>query len=372
MASITKSGKKFRLRWTDDQGKPMSKTLDRREDAEFHARRIEAEKLGRKLGHYAVAIPEMPFSMLCEEWLKTRAPQKRSAHHDKSIISFHLLPHFQSIAIAKINQNSADVYRAQKNHLELKTIHNHLTLLIAMLNWAHQSNWLATPPKIKRPKISTSKEYRFLKSKNEMRLFLESARKHSRETEVFYATALFTGLRAGELVGLMKTKVDLNNRLITVDRSYDGPTKSDRIRYVPILDELLPILSSWLTSNSSRWMFPNSVGHMRQPSDRIFQETFRWVLQDMGYEKSYRRGGERFNLVFHDLRHTFASHWVMGGGNLFKLQKILGHQSIQMTERYSHLNIEAYKSDHHLLSGVIKQNTDSDCRLKILRTDQCI
>ncbi|MGP9701914.1 MULTISPECIES: tyrosine-type recombinase/integrase [Halomonas] len=39
----------------------------------------------------------------------------------------------------------------------------------------------------------------------------------------------------------------------------------------------------------------------------------------------------------HVLRHTFASHFVINGGNLLTLQKIMGHQSIQMTMRYAHL-----------------------------------
>ncbi|NWO55704.1 tyrosine-type recombinase/integrase, partial [Chromohalobacter israelensis] len=40
----------------------------------------------------------------------------------------------------------------------------------------------------------------------------------------------------------------------------------------------------------------------------------------------------------HVLRHTFASHFMMNGGNLLALQKILGHQSVQMTMRYAHLS----------------------------------
>jgi len=40
---------------------------------------------------------------------------------------------------------------------------------------------------------------------------------------------------------------------------------------------------------------------------------------------------------FHDLRHTFASHFMMNGGNLYDLQKILGHSNIEMTMRYAHL-----------------------------------
>ncbi len=40
---------------------------------------------------------------------------------------------------------------------------------------------------------------------------------------------------------------------------------------------------------------------------------------------------------FHDLRHTFASHFMMNGGNIYDLQKILGHTSLEMTQRYAHL-----------------------------------
>ncbi|HLV94905.1 MAG TPA: site-specific integrase [Candidatus Acidoferrales bacterium] len=41
---------------------------------------------------------------------------------------------------------------------------------------------------------------------------------------------------------------------------------------------------------------------------------------------------------FHDLRHTFASQWMMAGGDLYVLKSILGHKSIAMTQRYAHLS----------------------------------
>jgi integrase len=43
---------------------------------------------------------------------------------------------------------------------------------------------------------------------------------------------------------------------------------------------------------------------------------------------------------FHDLRHSFASNFILGGGSIYKLQRLLGHTSVQMTERYSHLSPE--------------------------------
>jgi integrase len=54
-------------------------------------------------------------------------------------------------------------------------------------------------------------------------------------------------MRAGELAALEWPDIDFERRLITVQRSFDGPTKSDRVRYVPILTPLLSILREWLS-----------------------------------------------------------------------------------------------------------------------------
>jgi site-specific recombinase XerD len=50
----------------------------------------------------------------------------------------------------------------------------------------------------------------------------------------------------------------------------------------------------------------------------------------------------------HDLRHTFASHFMMRGANLYDLKEILGHADIKMTMRYAHL------SPHHLHGSIAK------------------
>jgi integrase len=55
-----------------------------------------------------------------------------------------------------------------------------------------------------------------------------------------------------------------------------------------------------------------------------------------GFRKALGRAGIT-DLHFHDLRHTFASQWMMAGGELYSLRDILGHKSIAMTQRYAHL-----------------------------------
>ncbi|GAQ30432.1 tyrosine-type recombinase/integrase [Ralstonia insidiosa] len=96
-------------------------------------------------------------------------------------------------------------------------------------------------------------------------------------------------------------------------------TKSGKTRAVPISDDLAQRL----------------VAHHQQrgTGDRIFSSSF----------SAFRKGIDRAQIALpdgqltHVLRHTFASHFMIGGGNILTLQRILGHQSLTMTMRYAHL-----------------------------------
>ena len=63
------------------------------------------------------------------------------------------------------------------------------------------------------------------------------------------------------------------------------------------------------------------------------------------------------NFRFHDLRHTFASHFVMSGGGLLSLKEILGHSDIRMVQRYSHLRPEYKKEKLNNLDKVFSAGT---------------
>ena len=57
-------------------------------------------------------------------------------------------------------------------------------------------------------------------------------------------------------------------------------------------------------------------------------------------------------VTFHDLRHSFASHYMMRGGKIEALQEILGHEDIKTTQRYAHLSPEYKKKEINLLNGL--------------------
>ena len=73
----------------------------------------------------------------------------------------------------------------------------------------------------------------------------------------------------------------------------------------------------------------------------------------IGLNAAYRRAGiSDIGQPTHVLRHTFASHFVMRGGSIPVLQKLLGHKNISMTMRYAHLSPEHKRQSVNLLNGL--------------------
>jgi integrase len=342
----SKHGKGWRARWIDQHGERHSQTFRLKRDAESfeHRKKAEAEEIAR--GVRAELPPARSFGQLCDYWLENRASQKRSKIHDESIIRKHLRPAFGALSLVGLGVAEVDRFVVERALLSPKTIANLLTLLTSMLNVAKDLGWLRGVPRIRKPRVrACDKDFSYLRSDTEIERLLRSARAEDEMTHVLYATAVFTGLRKGELAALRWSDVDFERRLIAVQRSFDGPTKAGDVRHVPILDALLPTLRSWRLRCPGDLLFPNEANGMREPASRIFQETLHRVLTHAKFEKVERNGKKRPYITFHGLRHTFASQWVMKGGDLFKLQKILGHKTVQMTMRYAHLAPEAFSED---------------------------
>jgi site-specific recombinase XerD len=81
--------------------------------------------------------------------------------------------------------------------------------------------------------------------------------------------------------------------------------------------------------------------------------------------KAAERAGIR-KIRMHDLRHTFASNFVIKGGNIVSLQKILGHSTIDMTLRYAHLAPDFMAKDIERLDFEIQRSRDGPRKEAIL------
>jgi integrase len=139
--------------------------------------------------------------------------------------------------------------------------------------------------------------------------------------------AMETGLRKGELLGLTWERVDLSRGVIRLEGRAQGDsagTKSGKRREVPMRQAVYELLAALPEPRTGRIWRQNNI-----------RTAFESAVEAACLE----------DLHFHDLRHHFASWYIMRGGSLPPLQQILGHADLKMTLRYAHLAPEHLRSE---------------------------
>lgn len=133
--------------------------------------------------------------------------------------------------------------------------------------------------------------------------------------------ALHTGMRKSEQLTLQWANVDFQQRSIFIPK-----TKAGEARYVPMNNVVIQTLQSL-----PRMLHNPYVFYGRNPGEYlkngIKNTDWKLYLKQAGID----------NLKWHDLRHTFASRLVMHGVDLYTVSKLLGHSSLEVTERYAPL-----------------------------------
>ena len=174
------------------------------------------------------------------------------------------------------------------------------------------------PARLVRLRKENNARVRFLDQPEEttLRTVIQS-RFSEREPE--FDLALHTGMRRGEQHRLRWEDVDIRLGFITIPRSRPG----DR-RHIPVNSVAHKALESlWKRRDESGFVCPGPV----QLRERNWERWFEEAVNLAGIS----------NFHWHDIRHTFASRLVMAGVDLRTVQELLGHKTIAMTVRYSHL-----------------------------------
>lgn len=138
----------------------------------------------------------------------------------------------------------------------------------------------------------------------------------------FVELALHTGLRASEQFGLRWEHVDFRSDVLTIPRSKHGER-----RHVQMNARVREILRAMPSRLQSEWVYP-SKDETRHRNFMSFRHRY--------WEPALKKAGLK-DLRWHDLRHTFASRLVMRGVDLSTVRELMGHKTIQMTQRYAHL-----------------------------------
>jgi len=297
------------------------------------------------------------FDKAAEEWLDLHSkPNLRSHEDNEERYKLHVKPFFGNAPLAAITAARVLELRAklqgktrtigkgedaEERPMATRTINLVMALVRSILRFAVSNGHIPASPtdRIGRGKLMLAvdkpKREPPIRSAQDVGRVLEEIRKIGEETHRpvlhgLFATLAYTGLRRGEAMGLRWSDVDLERRLITVRRSYEGRTKSGKDRVVPIPAELVPILKQHRLADpwKGELVFPNEEGGTCFSKNSKPGKVLELALRRCGLPR----------IRVHDLRHVFASYFVMGGGDIFTLQRILGHSTPQITsDTYAHL-----------------------------------
>ena len=213
----------------------------------------------------------------------------------------------------------------EEKSLSPQSVYHCLSLVRRVLRRAVEWELYAGPvPVFRMPKFD-NRRLRFL-SEAEAAYLLQNLSSRSELWHDITKFALYTGLRAGEIYGLMPYHVDIAIRSVKI---YD--TKNTLSRVIPLNDIALNIVEKYYRHSVQSLPLFNHNGELPAAHYKVF----RCAIKACGFNRGIKDRRER--VCFHTLRHTFASWLVQKGYPLAMVGTLLGHKDIKMTMRYAHL-----------------------------------
>ncbi len=268
---------------------------------------------------------------------------------EKHLMKNHIAPFFRNTPLKDISATMMDNFlrhivtkKAERTGKPLSTATIKYILAVTRQIWNYAlSRGLTTIPypakQIKPPKAD-NKRVRFL-SRDEAERLLEALKTRSQDTHDMALLSIFTGLRAGEIFKLQWSEVNLVEGFINIrDRKNSD---SSTAWLTPRLQEMLVRRHADRTINDL--VFPTKEGGSKSEMSNLFTK----VVNELGFNDDMK--DMRDKVVFHTLRHTFASWHVQRGTPLKTVSVMMGHKTIAMTERYSHLSPEGQRAHAMLI-----------------------
>jgi integrase len=210
--------------------------------------------------------------------------------------------------------------------------------------------------RVKTPK-QDNQRMRFL-TEEDARMLLNTLVPRSMDMHDEALLSLFSGLRAGEIHALTWADVDFTNGTLFI-----RDPKSKHNRHAHITGEVRAMLERRNKGQAkSDFVFPAEGGGLRE----WVPDTFARTVDDLGFNDTgdfiedaegksipVKITDRRQRVVFHSLRHTFASWLVMKGIPLYTVAQLMGHSTIVMTQRYAHLAPDSVRQATMELQGIL-------------------
>lgn len=304
----------------------ITETFTRKTDARTWAAATEAAMRARKFKDPRLA--EIPLGETLSMYMEKISTRKAASTHQRELITTRAL--LAGLGKETLLSDIDPLHVAQYRDTRLKTVgpssvRKELALLSHMFQIVKRE-WgipIQNPvSEIQRPAPPQGRLV-FLSEAEAYTLAQECRQSKNKRLYAYVLTLLQTALRPGSAAGLKCSQVNLQHNCIDIGTTKNG----DPVR-VPLSKALMAEIKNILAEKG-----PDDFLFLPQASVKInqyFREAF---------ERARARAGLQ-HVHLHDLRHTAASHLLMAGVDLRTLAEILGHRTLQMVMRYTHLLYE--------------------------------
>lgn len=303
------------------EGVSQAKAVEKRKE------RMEALRIGAPIDKASRVIA---FGTAWEEWEKTHLPALKDKANITILAEKYVLPRFKNKAMNSITP--LDLDRMKMEMLGAgrspQTVKHALGLIRRVfrkaLAWGIYYGPIPTAA-VQMPKIDSAR-MRYL-TKEEASMLLETLRSVSLLWHDIALLSLHTGMRLNELLGLRCRQIDMVSGIIDVIEAKPGT-------YTAYLsDAAMKMLAGRMGNDPSALVFPSprNGGKMTRAGKPFLKSVVTCKFNE-------GVANDRYTVVFHTLRHTFASWLVQKGVSLSEVAELMGHSSTRMTERYAKLS----------------------------------
>jgi integrase len=263
-------------------------------------------------------------------------PSTRSRY--QGLLNCHILPRFGELELGLVTTRAIRVWNSGLRVTHPDTAAQAYRLLATIYNTAVEEDLIGRSPcKVKGASQHRNPE-RPVATVREMAIASDAMDKQYR---VSVPLACYCQLRRGEVLGLQRIHIDLEQATLRVEQTWRaaggemhlGPPKTDAgRRYVPIPSNVIPILSDHLErfagDGPDGWLFPSANGSpvTARTLDR------QWAIA--------RKAIGRPELHFHDLRHTGLTLVAITGATTAEIMAAGGHDSPAAAIRYQHATMD--------------------------------
>lgn len=295
---------------------------------------------------------ELTFADLAKRWVEGYCKVEKSETRwaaDEQIVKLHLNPVLGELKVAEIKRAHLSLLKAElrdkdalskRGKLKNSTINNYVALAKTVMEWAARQEMIPGSPFKGEKALKVSEEDFDWWTMTELETYLAKGRHLLVDPELLMVVevAANTGLRAGELHALRRPRLAFDRRKILVAASHSRkigktmPTKTGKVEEVPMNEAVLRALEPKRFLKGDALVFDQGLF--------------------AGLNERFKRSAVLCGVSpirFHDLRHSFGGNLAAAGVDLQRIQKLMRHKTMAMTQRYARLRPEHLKGATEVL-----------------------